>query len=158
MCLPISMEFFRQATIVVDNARTHALPASQTCHSEIPALCHYPVSSMRQKKNRPKSLPSRRSKRRSGSFPMPEKSRWESMSLMTANSMALSPPRRPLPRRCNSSDDIYFMEAPVLTIFDAGVDCLPRQPRREPSTRTMSLLDEALGVINSIELSVEQTC
>jgi hypothetical protein len=154
MCLPISKDLFRHATIVADNARTHSLPASETCHTEIPPLCHYHVTCRRQKKNRSNALPSRKSKRRSESFPSPEKSRWESMFRPTANDLALSPPRQPLPRRYNSSDSIYCMEVPAFTIFNAGVDCLPRQPRREPSARTISLLDEAIAVIDSLKLSI----
>jgi hypothetical protein len=40
------------------------------------------------------------------------------------------------------------MEVPAFTMFNAGVDCLPRQPPREPSAQATLLLDEAIAVID----------
>jgi hypothetical protein len=150
MDLPLN-ELLKQATIVVDNARSPTVTASHSTYPDIPALCYFKG---RLKKNS-KSQPSRTIKKRSESFPSPERSRWDcAVSLISASrsaaattvTTAASQAAKQRPHRCSSSDDIHKLDSsPRVDIFKAQADSLPRQPRRESSVRT--ILSEALEVI-----------
>ena len=140
-----------QATLVFDNARSHPVTATQTSYTDIPALCHFNYMSASRKCQRSRSLSLRKVKKRSESFPAPEKNRWESMSLISANRIALSATSLTSPvkltllsRRHASSDD--------LNMHALLIDSPPRRPRRTPSVSAISILDEALNSCDCLEL------
>lgn len=148
-----SMGCLLHAEIIVDNAKVHSITVSGANFNDLPALRRDDNKS--EKRRRYMTMPvltkTRRGKKRSESFPVPEKNRWESKCQTSSTSPPRWPQMQPRPRRCSSSDEILSIQDPTYCTF---VDSLPRQPRRIPSMRTMSILDEALEVINGIDPSV----
>jgi hypothetical protein len=141
------VELLKQATIIVDNARSPLVTASHSTYSEIPALCC--LKAMPKKRTVSKSGLSAKCQKRCASFPAPEKSRWDSMSLLQAKSatMSTSLSLTNLPYRYLSSDAMPKIDGRYC-IVNVPADSMPRQPRRHNSFSTISILDQALDVMS----------
>lgn len=138
-------DLLKQATIVVDNALSPLVTASHSRYSEIPALCCFKTMPTRCVVSRSRQI--RKGNKRSESFPTPEKSRWDSMSLIAVKWATMTTTSLKNISRHSGSAAIPQIDSHD-SLVNVAADSAPRQPRRNNSFNTISMLDEALEVIS----------